>query len=78
MKLSELDAPLVKALQNRGHIKTECLRIIEREVYRLGENERQELALMNTMAGLPASEALAKIRSKKREQLMHSLALLVA
>ncbi|MGR5066635.1 hypothetical protein [Photobacterium sp. DNB22_13_2] len=66
MKLSSIDMPAVHELQALGYTKSECLTIIEREIYRLNMIDRSKIDSLCCSEHLKEEEALDKIRSIKR------------
>ncbi|MCQ1058620.1 hypothetical protein ACQKPX_17630 [Photobacterium sp. DNB23_23_1] len=66
MKLSIIDMPAVHELQALGYTKSECLMIIEREIYRLNTTDRSKIDSLCCSEHLKEEEALDKIRSMKR------------
>ncbi|PSU30487.1 hypothetical protein [Photobacterium lutimaris] len=66
MKLSSIDMPAVHELQALGYTKSECLTIIEREIYRLNMIDRSKIDSLCCSEHLKEVEALDKIRSIKR------------
>lgn len=66
MKLSSVDMPAVHELQALGYTKSECLVIIEREIYRLTATDRIMIDSMCGSQHLKKQEAVDKVRSIKR------------
>ncbi|MBC7004255.1 hypothetical protein BIZ37_16955 [Photobacterium sp. BZF1] len=66
MKLSSVDMPAVHELQALGYTKSECMNIIEREIYRLTTGDRSKIVEMCESQCLKKQEAVDKIRSIKR------------
>ncbi|PSU06825.1 hypothetical protein C9J03_14810 [Photobacterium gaetbulicola] len=66
MKLSSIDMPAVHELQALGYTKSECITIIEREIYRLSSTDRSYIDAMCDSQQLRKDEALDKVRRMKR------------
>ena len=66
MKLSTIDMPAVHELQALGYTKSECLTIIEREIYRLTSTDRSQIDTLCCQQHLRQEDAVDKIRNVKR------------
>ena len=69
MKLMDCDKRLVETLQNRGLIKKECLDVIEKNIYRLYNEDLVAIKFRSDAEGLDRNEIIHDIRAKKREYL---------